>query len=84
MQPLALLPLPTYPEACSDDAAAAAIAMAKNLGIQVHALAINVDIPNVSNNALSRVLLKLPELIRDAESASRNTDIQMSPQCRRR
>ncbi len=44
--------------------------MAAALDTELHALAINVDIPPVSN-ALSRLLLNVPEMIRQAESLSR-------------
>jgi nucleotide-binding universal stress UspA family protein len=45
--------------------------MAAVLDVQLHALAINVAIPPVSS-ALSHVLLNVPAMIRQAESASRD------------
>jgi nucleotide-binding universal stress UspA family protein len=44
--------------------------MAGLIGVDIHALAINADIPPVSN-ALSRFLLNVPEMIRQAEALSR-------------
>jgi nucleotide-binding universal stress UspA family protein len=70
MQPLALLPLATYPDAISEKAATNAVAMAHQLGAGIHALAIGVDIPEISNS-LSRLLLNLPDMIHQAERDSR-------------
>ncbi len=67
----AILPLVTYPDCNSDAVAANAAGMAKWLGADLHATAVNTDIPDVSN-ALSRYLLKLPELIKEAEALSRD------------
>ena len=66
----AFLPLITYPDANSDRVAANATALAAFLGADLHAGVFNVDIPNVSN-ALSRLLMKLPDLIRETEVQSR-------------
>ena len=66
----AFLPLVTYPDSNSDAIAANATAMAKYLEASLHAEAFNADIPDVSN-VLSKLLLKLPELIREAEATSR-------------
>ena len=66
MQPLALLPLATYPDAISEKAVTKAVALATLLGVRLHALAITVDIPDVSNR-LSGLLLDLPTMIREAE-----------------
>lgn len=66
----ALLPLITHPDPNSDAVAAHAVAVAKQLGADLHALAVNVDIPPVSN-ALSNLLLDLPNKIREAEELSR-------------
>lgn len=66
----ALLPLVTYPEANSDAVAANAIAMAAILNARLHALAINADMPQVSN-AMSRLLLNVPEMIRQVEAMGR-------------
>ena len=65
-----LVPLITYPEASSDAVAPNAVAVARHLGADLHALDINVDIPDVSS-ALSGLLMKLPEKIRQAETTSR-------------
>ncbi|MGO4837081.1 universal stress protein, partial [Rhizobiaceae sp. 2RAB30] len=65
-----LLPLITHPDPNSDAVAAHAVAVAKQLGAELHALAVNVDIPPVSN-ALSNLLLDLPNKIREAEELSR-------------
>ncbi len=66
----ALLPLITHPDPNSDAVAAHAVAVARKLGAELHALAVNVDIPPVSN-ALSNLLLDLPNKIREAEELSR-------------
>lgn len=66
----ALLPMVTYPDANSDAVATNAVAVAEQLGADLHALALNADIPPVSS-ALSRLLLDLPEMIRNAETLSR-------------
>ena len=42
----------------------------KQIGAMLHAVAINVDIPDVSN-ALSSYLLDLPNKIREVETTSR-------------
>lgn len=70
MKPQAFLPLVTYTDPNSDAVAANAVAVARQLDADLHALAINADIPEVSS-ALSRVLLNVPEMIRDAEAGSR-------------
>ena len=67
----AFLPLITYPDANSDRVAGNATALAALLGADLHAGAFNVEIPNVSN-ALSRLLMKLPELVRETEAQSRS------------
>lgn len=65
-----LLPLVTYPDPNSEAVAANAFAMAAHLGADLHVLALNADIPPVSS-ALSRVLLNVPEMVREAEAISR-------------
>jgi nucleotide-binding universal stress UspA family protein len=67
----AILPLVTYPDCNSDAVVANALAMADHLGADLHATAFNADIPDVSST-LSRLLLKLPELIKEAEALSRS------------
>lgn len=64
------LPLVTYPEANSVEVAGNAVAIAAQLGARLHATAFNPDIPEVSN-ALSKLLLDTPQMIRDAETSSR-------------
>lgn len=66
----ALVPLVTYTDPNSDAVAANAVAVASRIGASIHALAINADIPQVSS-ALSRVLLNVPQMINEAEAASR-------------
>jgi nucleotide-binding universal stress UspA family protein len=66
----ALLPLITHPDPNSDAVAAHAVAVARQLGADLHVLVVNVDIPPVSN-ALSNLLLDLPSKIREAEERSR-------------
>ena len=69
MKPQAFVPLVTYPEANADAFATNAVAMAALLGADIHAVAVNVDIPDISN-ALSKLLLDTPAMIRKAEQAS--------------
>lgn len=70
MQLHAFVPLVTYPDANTDGVAMHMVSFAAGLGASIHALAINVDIPDVSN-ALSKILLDTPAMIRQAEAASR-------------
>ncbi|CAN7713855.1 universal stress protein [Mesorhizobium caraganae] len=70
MKLMAAVYLATYPDANSWKIAANAIALAKQIDAALHAVAINVDIPDVSN-ALSTYLLDLPYKIQEAEAASR-------------
>ncbi|MEP9386324.1 universal stress protein [Mesorhizobium sp. KR9-304] len=63
------LPLVTYPDASSDAAIANAAAVSRLLSAELNVLALEVDIPEVSN-ALSRMLLDLPTMIREAEKLS--------------
>lgn len=76
MQRHALLPLVTYPDPNSQELAENAVAMAALLDMDLHALALNVDIPPVSN-ALSRILLDTPELIRQAKALSHKRGEEM-------
>ncbi len=71
MKMRALLPLVTYPDANSDEAAAGAVATAKVLGADLHALALVADVPDVTN-ALSRVLIDVKGMERAAEKRSRD------------
>lgn len=70
MKLMASLWIPTYPETTAPTIAPNAIAVVRQLEATLHAVAINVDIPDVSN-ALSTYLLDLPNMIREAEGASR-------------
>lgn len=66
----AFVPLVTFPEPISDKIASNAVAVAGHLGFDLHALALDVDIPNLSS-ALGNLLLDLPDMIRQAEEGSR-------------
>ncbi|MDG4906057.1 universal stress protein [Mesorhizobium sp. WSM4898] len=70
MQLLASLFLPTYPDPPGPKVVSNAVAVASQLGAKLDAAVINVDIPDVSN-ALSSLLLDLPEKIREVNAASR-------------
>ncbi|MER8628422.1 universal stress protein [Mesorhizobium opportunistum] len=70
MKLMAAVYLATYPEANSLKIAANSVALVKQIGAALHAVAINVDIPDVSN-ALSTYLLDLPYKIAEAEATSR-------------
>ncbi|WP_246674952.1 universal stress protein [Mesorhizobium sp. B2-4-11] len=70
MKLMAVLCLATYPDANAGAVAVNAVAVAKQIGAALHAVAINVDIPDVSN-ALSTYLLDLPYKIAEAEATSR-------------
>lgn len=65
----AALPLVTYPDPNSDRIAEKAVAVARQLDASLHAFALNVDIPDVSNR-LSRLLLDVPAMIREAKTTS--------------
>ncbi|MHA6646152.1 hypothetical protein [Mesorhizobium sp. A623] len=69
MKLMVSLSLATYPEANSPKTAANAVALTKQIDAALHAVAINVDIPDVSN-ALSSFLLDLPDKIRVVEATS--------------
>lgn len=69
MKKLAVLPIASYPDATSDQIAENAVAAARWAGATLHALALNVDIPPVSS-ALSRILLDVPQMVREAETLS--------------
>lgn len=66
----AFLPLVTYTDPNSDAVATNATAVAALLGADLGVLAVNVTIPQVSN-ALSRFLIDVPDMIRQAETTSR-------------
>jgi nucleotide-binding universal stress UspA family protein len=67
----ALLPLVTYPDAATDALAAGAVGAAKLFGAELHALALTVDVPDVSN-ALSRMMIDVKGMERAAEKRSRD------------
>ena len=66
----AFLPLVPYPDPLLPRAGSNAMTVAARLDMEVHALAVNVQIPSVSD-AFSKFLLTTPELIRQANSRSR-------------
>lgn len=70
MKTRAFLPLVTYPEPNADAVAAHAAALARWVGADLHALALNADIPSVSS-PLSRLILNVPGMIQEAEQISR-------------
>ncbi|ESY91849.1 universal stress protein [Mesorhizobium sp. LNHC209A00] len=70
MKLMASLCLATYPDANSPKIAANSVALAKQIDATLHAIAVNVDIPDVSN-ALSTYLIDLPFKIQEAEATSR-------------
>ena len=70
MQLQIFVPLATYPEANADGIAANAVSIAARLDAKLHAMAINADIPDVSN-MLSKLLLDVAGLIENAKSESR-------------
>lgn len=70
MKPQLFVPLVTYPDANSEAVAASTVALAQQLGGDLNAVVFNVDIPDVTN-VLSRLLMDLPEMIRLAETRSR-------------
>ena len=70
MKPQIFLPLVTYTDPNSETVAANAVAVAAHLGAELNVLAVNVTIPQVSN-ALSRFLIDVPDMIRQAEVTSR-------------
>ncbi len=65
------LPLATYPDAASELSVENALAVSALLGADLTALALEVEIPSVSS-ALSRALLDLPEMIRDAAQLTKS------------
>lgn len=65
-----LLPLVTYPTPNSDAVAANAVNMAANLNGTLHALALDADIPVVTN-AMSNLILDVPKLVREVEDLSK-------------
>lgn len=72
MKLMASLSLATYPDANSSKTAANAVALVAQVDAALQAVAINVDIPDVSN-ALSTYLLDLPYKIHEVEATSRKS-----------
>lgn len=64
------LPLATYPDANAEAVAGNAVAVAAQLHADLHVLALQAKIPQVSS-ILSHLLLDVPERIREAEAKSR-------------
>lgn len=67
----AFLPLVTYIDPVSEAVAANAAKVAALLEADLNVLVVNVTVPHVSN-ALSRFLLDVPDMIRQAETTSRD------------
>ncbi len=65
-----LVPLVTYPDANSEALIGQAVTAATHLGRDLHAIALDVSIPDVSN-LVSRLLIGLPDMIRRTEADSR-------------
>lgn len=72
----AFAPLLTYPDPHSTDIVANIAAVARLLDADLHVLALEADIPEVSN-AFSRMLMNLPEMIRNAEKLSAGTGLKL-------
>lgn len=70
------LPLVTYPDPASEVSIANAVSVSGLLDAELNALALVVDIPQVSN-ALSRALLNLPEMIKDATKRSEQAGAEL-------
>lgn len=66
----AFLPLVTYIDPVSEAVAANAAKVARLLDADLNVLVVNVAVPHVSN-ALSRFMLDVPDMIRQAEATSR-------------
>lgn len=64
------VPIVTYPDANDEAIVGHALAVATHLARDIHATVLNVDIPDVSN-LISRLLIGLPDMIRQAEADSR-------------
>lgn len=67
----AFLPLVTYTDPNSESVATNAANVAALLGADLNVLAVNVSVPQVSST-LSRLMLDVPDMIRQAETTSRN------------
>lgn len=67
----AFLPLITYTDPNSESVATNAVGVAALIGADLNVLAVNVAVPQVSST-LSRFMLDVPEMIRQAEMTSRS------------
>lgn len=72
LQPLAYMPLGSYPDSPPDAAVVNAAGFARALGHALHASAFSVDIPQVAPT-LGGMMINVPELVREAEERSRAT-----------
>jgi len=66
----ALLPLVTYPDPADTSVPVNGVKVAQLLGARLYALAIEVQVPDVTN-ALAGALLDIPKVIQETEAASR-------------
>lgn len=76
MKPHFFLPLATYPEPNSEAVASSAVSVAAQFNASLHAVVFNPAFPQVSN-ALSKLLLDTPQMIRDADASSRRHGKQL-------
>jgi len=76
MKMKAIYPFVTYPDEPTDASAALAATAAGILGADLHALGVNVDLPNIAN-AFSRLLVDVPGMTRAAEAKSRQAAERM-------
>lgn len=74
MQLQIFVPMLTYPEAGGREFAANAVSIAARLQARLHARAINADMPDVPE-ALSSLLLEIPQLVRQVEEARRERGV---------
>lgn len=72
----AFVPLLTYPDPHTASVVVNAATVAELLDANLHALALEADIPSVGN-ALSRMLMNLPEMIRNAEEHSASNGVEL-------
>jgi nucleotide-binding universal stress UspA family protein len=68
----AVVPIATYPESIRPQHFGSIAALAKGLGCDLHALVLLAKFPKVAN-ALSSLLLDVPDMIRSAEARSRKS-----------
>jgi nucleotide-binding universal stress UspA family protein len=68
----AIVPIATYPESIRPQHFDSIAALAKGLGCDIHALVLLAKFPQVAN-ALSSLLLDVPDMIRNAEARSRKS-----------